>query len=102
VVFAILLLLLAIIFFGTGFALHGLWIGAIVFAVAWLVTTIFVRVGRRVPLGTEPPGHEQAPHRDRRQGPVQSKAGDSRFSSTWGAIGRGPTWGRREQGRRRG
>ncbi len=39
----LLILLLALIFFGAGFALHALWIVAIVFLVAWLVSLVFSR-----------------------------------------------------------
>jgi hypothetical protein len=43
----LLLLLLALIFAGVGFALHVLWIIAIVFFVAWLVGLAFGKGSRR-------------------------------------------------------
>jgi hypothetical protein len=39
----LLLLVLALIFFGAGFALHVLWVVAIVFAVVWIVSFLFTR-----------------------------------------------------------
>jgi hypothetical protein len=39
----LLILLLALIFFGAGFALHVLWIVAIVFAVVWVISLAFTR-----------------------------------------------------------
>jgi hypothetical protein len=39
----LLILLLALIFFGVGFAIHALWIVAIVLLVAWLVSLVFSR-----------------------------------------------------------
>jgi len=43
----LILLILALIFAGAGFALHVLWIIAIVFFVAWLVGLAFGRGSRR-------------------------------------------------------
>jgi hypothetical protein len=43
----LLLLLLAVIFAGVGFALHVLWIVAVIFFVAWLVGLAFGKGNRR-------------------------------------------------------
>ncbi|HEY2565332.1 MAG TPA: hypothetical protein VGI44_16590 [Acidimicrobiales bacterium] len=43
----LLLLVLAVIFAGVGFALHVLWIVAVIFFVAWLVGLAFGKGSRR-------------------------------------------------------